>query len=126
MKGFNRMKLEERLQLNEGEKVNFIRKYHSRISNPKCRYFYNIIDENGRKLGSIVYKEESDYHQRGIIFYTIKRYDLNEKLVFKSEWGQSVYQKYLSDEKRINRLSQLKKVLRNQGDSGEKSKLKNR
>ncbi len=124
MKGFNEMKLEERLKLNEGEKVNFIRKYKSRYSNPRCRYFYNIIDKNGRKLGSIVYKEESHYQQRGIIYYTIKRYDINEKLVFKSRWGQSVHQKYLPNEKHLDKLSCLKKVLRSQEDSAENSQLK--
>ena len=107
------MKIEDRLQLNEGEKVNFIKKYKSRCKDRLCRYFYNITDNSGRKLGSVVYKEEGDSYGRGITYYTIKRYDVNEKLVFKSEWGQSDYRKYFPDEKDMDRLSKLKKILRN-------------
>lgn len=106
------MKIEEQIQLNRDEQIYLVRKYKSKSSAERCRYFYNILNNNGEKVGSVVYKEEGNHHGIGIKKFTIKRYDSNEKLVFKSEWGDNVNKAFFINEIGCDGLKKLKNVLR--------------
>jgi hypothetical protein len=106
------MKIEDRLHLNQGETINFVKKYETRASGSISRYFYNIIDSKGEKVGSVMYKEESGNNESGILHYTIKKFDHNDHLVFKTQWGYSATQKKKNNMDRQRGINKLKNVLK--------------
>lgn len=80
------MKFKERIQLNQGEAVSFVRKFKSRHYGRECRCFYNILDSHGKKVGKVIYKEENNVYGRYGTYYTLKQYDRNENLILKDVW----------------------------------------
>ena len=105
------MRLEERLKLNQGETIHFVKKYKTRYNGLTSRSFYNIVNRQGKKVGSVVYKEENDHNGTGVTYFSLKKFDLNDHLVFKTKWGYSVFQPDYPSATREHGVKKLKNGL---------------
>ena len=80
------MEFIERVKLKENEKLVKTGEFKAGHLGQKEREYYDILNENDEKVGSLVYKEYSDTKPPFHTSYRITKYNLNNEVIHSDSW----------------------------------------
>jgi hypothetical protein len=80
------MNFNERLQLKDGESLVVTREVKKGHFGQKETTFYDILDSNNNKIGEVEFKESSETKGRCTTTYSVKKYDIEKKLILHKTW----------------------------------------
>lgn len=80
------MNFNERLQLKDGENLVVTREFKRGHFGQKETTYYDILDSNNTKVGEVEFKEYSETTGRCKTTYSVKKYDIEKKIILHETW----------------------------------------